>query len=89
MTKKQGMQMLDQCLKDLEKCYATLNDLYEQVSHPVSPEVRAKADIILKHGLDVSMIALNFKEIPQEAKKPFAAFLYSAADALQEDGGLL
>ena len=85
MTRTEGLRKLNSVLADLEKCYATLDELYSQVSHPVNKEVRAKADDALKHSVNIAMMALNFKEVPQEAKKPFAAFLYTAADALSED----
>lgn len=86
MKKQEGMALFNGCLSDLEKVEKTLTNLYEQVTHPVSPEVRERADILLKHGINLAIMSLNFKDLPSEAKKPFAAFLYCAADALQEDG---
>ena len=84
MTKKEGKVMLDALIKNLEGGYATLEELYVNVHKPVSADVQAKTDEIMQRSIGIAVMALNFKEVPQEAKKPFAALLYAAADAFSD-----
>lgn len=85
MTKKEGMLLLESVKDNLCGAYNTLEDLYNQVQKPVSKDVQEKTDEIIKGSLGVAIMALNFKEMPADAKKPFASFLYAAADALGGD----
>lgn len=81
MTKKEGLVTLDALKQSLEGGYATLQELYESVHHPVANDIQDKTDEIMKRSIDIAVMALNFKEIPQDAKRPFAALLYAAADS--------
>lgn len=85
MTKKEGMLLLDSVMDNLKGAYTTLEELYGQVRKPVPADVQEKTDEILKRALNVAVAALNFKELPPQAKKPMAALLYAAADALGDD----
>lgn len=81
MTKKEGLVLIESVQQNLRGAYATLDDLYSQITRPVAPDVQAKAEDLLKDSISVACMALNFMELPQEAKRPFAALLYAAADA--------
>jgi len=86
VSKKQGLLMLDSIIDNLKGGYSTLEELYAQVNHPVSAQVQAKAEEVINASISVACMALNFKELPQEAKKPLAALLYAAADSLSGEG---
>ncbi|MBO5551719.1 MAG: hypothetical protein J5966_07145 [Lachnospiraceae bacterium] len=84
MTKAEGIRQMDNIRNHLLNEYMSLEALYSQASHPIAPEVQAKAQEIINASVSVTCMALNYKELPPEAKKPFAALLYAAADALSE-----
>ena len=82
MTKVEGMKRLDRMISNLQADYSALEERYSAASHPISPDGQAKAEEIIRASVSISCMALNFKDLPQSAKKPFAALLYAAADAL-------
>lgn len=88
MTKREGLLLIDSVKQNLTGAYATLDDLYSKVSHPVAADIQKEADEIIKASISVTCMALNFLELPQEAKRPFAALLYAAADALSGENKL-
>lgn len=84
MTKREGLVLLDSVIQNLGGAYATLDDLYSQITRPVAEDVQKKAEEIMQASIGISCMALNFMELPQEAKRPFAALLYAAADAFSD-----
>ena len=87
MTKKEGLVLMDSVIQNLAGTYATLDELYSQITRPVAPDVQKKAEEIMQASIGISCMALNFMEMPPEAKKPFAALLYAAADAFSGGDG--
>lgn len=87
MTRTEGLSKLEKVCSSLSDNYRTLETLLGNVSRPVASDVQAKAEDIIRMSVSVTCMALNFKELPPEAKKPFAALLYAAADALSGEGG--
>lgn len=85
MTRNEGMKLMSETVSELVKCYEKLDKLNTAVTHPVAQEVQAKAEEIIKASVSVSCMALNLMELPQEAKKPFAALLYAIADSVSTD----
>lgn len=85
MTRSEGMKLMGNTLENLERCQRRLEELNEAVTHPVAAEVQSKADDVIRLALGVALLALNLKEMPAAAKKPFASFLYTLADSISMD----
>lgn len=82
MTKQEGLARMDSVTQSLSECYEALESLYESASHPIAEDVQLKVDDIIRSSIGLACMGLNFKELAPESKKPFAALLYAAADAL-------